>query len=62
MEYSKKIPSQHKNDIFGIFNIPGILKKNVITTKRLEILEYEIFDGKFLQYSKKKSHQRRRKS
>ena len=42
-----------KNDIFGIWNIPGIFQKNRITTKMLEILEYGIFHGIFLEYSKK---------
>ena len=53
MEYSRKNASQHKKNIFGIWNIPGIFQKNRITTKMLEILEYGIFHGIFLEYSKK---------
>ena len=40
MEYSKINASQHKNDIFGIWNIPGIFQKNTITIKIGDFLEY----------------------
>ena len=52
MEYSKKIGPQQKNKNFGIWNIPGIFQKKCTTTKNMQILEYGIFKGIFLEYSK----------
>ena len=38
---------------FGIWNIPRIFQKKSDTTKIYKILEYGIFHGIFLEYSKK---------
>ena len=53
MEYSKKNVPQQKYENFGIWNIPRIFQKNSTTTKISKILEYGIFHGIFLEYSKK---------
>ena len=46
---SKKIVPQQKYEKFGIWNIPKKLYHN----KNMKILEYGIFHGIFLEYSKK---------
>ena len=43
MEYSKKNASQNKNEISGVWNIPGILfQKNRLAKNFLDILQYGI--------------------
>ena len=53
MEYSKKFVPQQKYENFGIWNIPGIFQKQCTTTKNMKIVEYGIFHGILLEYSKK---------
>ena len=52
-EYSKKNGTQRNIEKFGIWNIPGIFQKKRYTMKIWKILEYGIFHGIFLEYSKK---------
>ena len=58
MEYSKKKDNKENIEIGGIWNIRGIFPKNSKTIKISKILEYGIFHGIFLEYSKncKTSH------
>ena len=54
---TRNIPKKtvHNRNIekFGIWNIPGIFQKKRYTIKIWKILEYGIFHGIFLEYSKK---------
>ena len=51
------VPKKNNNrknvETYGIWNIPGIFLKNCKTIKITKILEYGIFHGIFLEYSKK---------